>query len=306
MRILITGVSGLFGNNLARHFRGQSSVLGLYNTHPVSISGVKTKKTDLLQEKAIQEILQEFQPEVIFHCAGLTDLDFCEKNRDITFDVNVRATRNMVNSLKGSSAMFVYISSDAVYDGEKGNYTETDPVHPMNYYGWTKYQGEQEAAKHGNTLILRTNIFGWNILLKESLAEWMVSSLRTKKAINGFHDAIFSPIYTFCLADILEKCLDKKLNGLYICGSSTLLSKYEFAIRLAHYFGFDASLVRSCSREQFPFVAKRGKNLSLCSNKLTQALGRIFPSMEESIQKFYKDFERGLPAKIKQENIRES
>ena len=301
MRILITGVSGLLGNNLAWYFRGKNLVMGFYNTHPVCFAEIECQKVDLLDVPVLGKWVQKFEPEVVIHCAGLTNLDFCEKNQEAAFAANVKATRNLVATLKGSSAKLVYISSDAVYDGKNGNYREEDPVEPMNYYGRTKYEGERESERHGNALILRTNIFGWNVLPKESLAEWMVSTLMRKELLRGFSDAFFSPIYTFDMASILERCLQKNLRGLYHCGSSTSLSKYEFVLQLSRYFGLDASLVQPCSRDEVPLAAKRGKNLSLCSDRLSKALDVPFPSMKESIKNFHRDFERGLPAKIKKE-----
>ncbi|MDP2599157.1 MAG: sugar nucleotide-binding protein, partial [Deltaproteobacteria bacterium] len=214
MRMLITGVSGMLGNNLARYFRDSFSILGFYHQHPVTIQGVQARPLNLLEKSLLKRQIDLFAPDVVIHCASLTDLDFCEKNREMAFAINTETTHHLVESLKTSPAKFVFISSDAVYDGCRGEYTEEDAVSPSNVYGETKIEAEKIAAQRENSSILRTNIFGWNILSKLSLAEWFLSNLGKGNKVKGFHDVRFSALYTFTFARILEKVLKKNLKGL--------------------------------------------------------------------------------------------
>jgi UDP-4-amino-4,6-dideoxy-N-acetyl-beta-L-altrosamine transaminase len=176
-------------------------------------------------------------------------------------------------------------------------------VNPQNYYGLSKYNGELEVLKKENSLIFRTNLFGWNIQEKYSIAEWILYSLKKKRQIEGFEDVYFSSIYTFDLAKILDIAIDKNLIGLYNCGSRTSLSKYEFALQIADYFNLGKDLIKPISIDHYNFKAKRGKNLTLNVNKLQEALNDNFPSISESIEAFYKDFKIGLPGKIRNQII---
>ncbi|HDY87625.1 MAG TPA: SDR family oxidoreductase, partial [bacterium] len=198
VKLLITGASGLLGNNLACYFRDKYDILGLYNNHPVTIKGIQTECCDISNSDSIQKVFREFDPSIIIHCASSTKVDECEKNKDSTKKNNVQATKNLIESIDNKNTKLIYISTDSVYDGGKGNFSEVDNANPLNYYGQTKFEGELEAAKKDNSLIFRTNIFGWNVQDKKSLGEWILGELESGRNIPGFRDAYFSPIYT-CL-----------------------------------------------------------------------------------------------------------
>jgi UDP-4-amino-4,6-dideoxy-N-acetyl-beta-L-altrosamine transaminase len=147
-------------------------------------------------------------------------------------------------------------------------------------------------------LILRTNIFGWNIQDKESLGEWVLQALRTEKRIKGFRDARFSTIYTMELARIIDRAIEKGLEGVYNCGASDACSKYVFAQKIAARFGMDGTLITPISIDDAPFEGKRGKDLSLDVAKLENALGYSLPSIDYSVERFYRDFMIGLRERI--------
>jgi len=304
-RLLITGVSGLLGNNLAYCLKNTYDILGLYNAHGVEIEGIKTRKIELTSETAVEKIIEEFDPDIIIHCAAISDVDFCEDHQDLAQQVNVSGTRFLVNQALKNGAKFVYISTDLLYgDSPKNPLPEDFPVHPTNYYALTKYQGEREAARVPEALILRTNLFGWNIQNKFSLAEWVIHELSAGKRIQGFQDTYFSSIYTFELARIIDQAIEKDLKGIYNCGSSTFMSKNEFARRIADYFQLNKSCIQAISIDQAHLKAPRRKNLGLDVRKMEAALGRAFPTLEESIEKFYDDYQKGIPGIIKQNNFR--
>ena len=298
-KILITGVSGLLGNNLAWFFKEEYQVLGLYHRHPVSIERIATREVNLLSLASLKECLVDFQPDILIHCAALADIDHCEKFKAEAMEINVHGTRNIVEGLKGLSTRLVHISTDAVYDGKKGNYTEEDPVQPVNHYGWTKYYAEKEALRREGALVLRTTIFGWNILDKTSLGEWILKRLKAGQRIQGFDDVCFSGIYTMDFAKLIAACLQKNLAGTYISASRTAMSKYDFALELARVFGLDSGLIQKASVADLRLPAERGKNLSLCADKLEKDLGTTLPTLQESISHFYRDYQRELPQQIR-------
>lgn len=299
-KLLITGVSGLLGNNLAYYFKGRYEVLGLYYSYPVDIGGINTEKCDVSDEGSIKKIINEFSPSVIIHCASLTNIDQCEADKNHTKKINVLSTRNIVSNTAEKDIKLVYISTDAVYDGIKGNFSESDRVSPLSYYGVSKYEGEMEIKKAADYLIFRTNIFGWNIQDKKSLGEWMLEGLKSNKEINCFKDVYFSSIYTFEFARVIDIAIREDLNGTYNCGASDMCSKYEFAEKIADCFGLDKKLIKPISIDEFDFKAKRGKQLTLNVDKLQKKLNYKLPSINQSVEAFYKDYRCGLPEEIKQ------
>lgn len=297
-KILITGVSGLLGSNLAYAWQGRFELCGVYHQHRVALKNCKTIKADILDLKALKNIIADFKPDAIVHCAALADVDFCEKNPELARQINVGGTANIVEAMPPGSMKLVYISSDAVYDGTKEAYSESDPVNPLSYYAQSKYDGELEAAKRKGALIARTSIFGWNVQDKNGLAEWMVEELSHRRKINGFTDVLTSMIYTIDLAGLLGLAIEKNISGVYHFASRTAISKCEFAVKLADLFGFDKSLIAPVSVKQSNLKAKRSKNLLLKTDKLAKALGCLIPTITESLSHFYNDFKSGLPSQL--------
>ena len=297
--ILITGVSGLLGNNLAYYFKGKYDILGLYNSHPVTIDGIYTERCQLSQPDEIKRIISDYHPKIVIHCASLTNIDECEVDKDTTKKINVLATKNIVEAVRDRDVKLIYISSDSVYEGVKGDYSEDDPIGPQNYYGLSKYEGELEVFKKENALVFRTNIFGWNTQNKKSLGEWILGELMPKQRINGFKDAYFSTIYTMELARVIDISINKRLTGLYNCGGLEPCSKYDFGLKIADCFGFDRTLITPISIDNSDFKVGRGKNLTLNVNKLQKALDYKLPTINQSIEAFYRDYKCGLPEEIK-------
>src|SRR4030042_1169247 len=287
-KMLITGVSGLLGNNLAGYFKDKYEILGLYYRHPVAIKGIVTEKCDISNDSLLRKITKDFRPSVIIHCASLTNIDQCETDRSLTRKVNVLSNRNIIDAISGMDAKLIYISTDAVYDGIKGNFSENDTVNPLNYYGLSKYEGEQEVLKRQNSLVLRTNIFGWNIQNKVSLGDWILEGLKAGRKINCFKDAYFSTIYTLELARVIDIAVKNNLSGIYNCGGTDSCSKYEFALKIAGCFGFDKTFITPISIDDFDFKAERGKKLTLNVNRLQKKLtqGPVVEKYEHSVAEY--------------------
>ncbi len=298
-KLLITGISGLLGSNLAYVLRDKYDITGWYNYHKVFISGLDAYKVDIANKQSVKKFLSDYMPDIILHCASLTNIDYCENNKEETRKVNVEGTQNIAAACGNQDTKLVYISTDAVYGRDKGDYTEGDPISPCNYYGLTKYEAESSIKAHENHIIVRTNIFGWNIQNKHSLAEWILYNLQRGCSINGFTDVVFSSIYTLEFAGIMDKILDKDLMGTFNLGSRTFLSKYDFAVLIAKIFNQDKDLIKPISIEDYPFSAKRGKNLSLDTQKLSKALAQDMPSIEECVHAFFKDYKSELCDEIK-------
>jgi len=298
-KLLITGVSGLLGNNLAYYFKDKYEILGLYNSHPVIINGIRTEECDITSKDSTKRVICEFNPSIVLHCASLTNVDQCEIDQESARKINILSTKYLVESVIDKDVKLIYISTDAVYDGVKGNFSENDNITPLNYYGQSKYEGELEIAKKDNSLVFRTNIFGWNIQDKKSLGEWILDELRANINIKGFEDAYFSSVYTLEFARIIDIAIQKDLSGVYNCGSADTYSKYEFAQKIAEFFKFEENLISPVSIDEFNFKAKRGKRLTLNIEKLQNKLDYKLPTIDQSIETFYKDYRCKLPDEIK-------
>jgi dTDP-4-dehydrorhamnose reductase len=194
----------------------------------------------------------------------------------------------------------IYISTDAVFDGlSEKLYKEDDEVNPLNIYGKTKYEGETYVLRNTKNVVLRTNIYGYNILDKNSFGEWILSALRNGETISMFDDIYFSPILVNELALIMVQIIEKDLCGLFhICGSGSI-SKYDFGLTLKEIFGIkQGSIIRSNS-ENFNFKAKRSKNMGMSNDKITKDLNISISSPIESIKCFKRLYEENYPQILK-------
>lgn len=293
-KILITGASGLLGSNLMYCLKDQYEFCGLYHSHRIVLNGIPMRKCDLRNQSEIKEIIDSYSPDVVIHCAAQANVEQCETDPQLTQDVNVNATRNLAEILKGTKAKLIYISSDLIYDGIKGNYSEKDDTHPLNIYAQSKLDGEEEALKIDRALTLRTNFFGWSVYERESLGEWVINGLKANRQIRSFTDTQVSSIYTFDLARIIDKIIQKDLSGIYNLGSKGSLSKNNFALAIANKLGLNTNLIIPISVDEFNFKAKRSKNLSLDISKLEHDIDAVIPSIEESIDHFVQDSKTGL------------
>jgi len=295
-KLFITGVSGLLGSHLAYVFRDHYDISGIYHTHEIAIQGVSTMKLDLLDPVSLKQALFKISPDVIIHCAAQADVDVCEMDPALAKRANVEATQNLVEL--SSTSKLIYISTDQVYSGEKGHFSEQDPVLPQNLYGQMKCEAEKNVSQLKRALILRTNFFGWNVYSRRSIGYWILWELSRGKSIKGFKDAIFSSLYTFDLAYLLDQMLIRDLQGTYNLGTSTSLSKYDFAVSLARKAGFDEKLVTPVFMGEYPLKAKRAKNLSLDVSKLARDTQVAIPTIEECIDHFVRDYQEGFEGKF--------
>lgn len=297
-KVLITGVSGLLGSNLAFAYKDKYEVAGVCNQHKVKMEGIKIAYMDLLDQGRFKTLADQFNPDIIIHSAALSNVDKCEEDKTLADRMNIAVTENIVKSLADTTPYLIYISTDAVYDGIKGNFSE-DEANPINHYAKTKLLGEKEALRYKNTMVARTNFFGWNIQDKLSLSEWVLHSLSSKKNIKGFRDVNFSAIYTFYLADMLEKVFENKLHGIYNLGSSDSMSKYDFAVRIAKTFKLDKDLIKEVSVDESGLPVRRSKNMGMNVKKIEKAINVDMPAMELSIAAFYRDYKDGIQSKLK-------
>jgi len=203
-------------------------------------------------------------------------------------------------------SQFVYISSDSVFNGKRSDYVEDDEVLPINVYARSKREGEIAVrAAAPDALVVRTNIYGWNMQPKTNLAEWILGRLEKGTEVLGFQDVVFCPILVNDLGDIILEMLERRLNGIFHVAGSQACSKYEFALRLAAVFGLDAALVKPTTIDRSDLRTPRPKNTSLCTKRIHLALGKPMPSLETGLKRMKALQDSGFAAQLKQLGMEE-
>jgi dTDP-4-dehydrorhamnose reductase len=257
--ILITGVGGLLGTEVMKMCDG----VGTYFKDNPNMKN--TMEMNIVDKKNVIKVLSKVNPDCIIHCAALTDVDYCEKFRDEAYKVNVLGTKNIVDFCEENNTRLIFLSTDFVFDGVKGNYTEGDEPNPINYYGYTKLEAEKLVQRLENYVIVRTSvIYGAN---KKNYVLWVIDELRNRKTINIVYDQFNSPTLNTNLADALIKFAKNNLKGIYHCAGSERISRYDFAIKIANIFNLDKSLIKKVSSVELNQLAKRPRDSSLVIEK---------------------------------------
>ena len=273
MKLLITGASGLLGTKLCEiALRKNHEVYSAYSQHrPLYGAPVKL---DILDLKAEQQILDKIKPQGVVHAAALTDVDKCETEKELAWKTNVEATTNLVRLCKEHDAYLVYVSTDYVFDGEKGTYKEMDDPSPINHYGLTKLKGEEAVQALNKYCIARGSvIYGSTPATgKTNFALWLLDKLRKKEEVKIITDQWNSPTLNVSMAEMILQILEKRANGIFHLAGAPRLSRYEFAEHLAETFNLDPKYIKPVQSEHIKWIAKRPKDSSLDVNKAKRTL----------------------------------
>lgn len=298
--ILITGASGLLGGNLCYLFNSKgNNVFGITNQKKVSIPNV-----NILSVQEINRTQAKF--DCIIHCAAMTNVDECEKHPVEAYKANVNFTESLIDLANRNKTLLIHISTDSVYKDGPGFKDENALVEPLSVYAKTKLLAEEKIRQNANDFfVFRTNLFGYNILNKFSLAEWVYYNVSSGKTISGFYDVFFSPILVNDLFDVIVHLINNRngiTNEVLNVGSAKGFSKYEFAVRIANLFGLDSSLIRKTSVADFGFTAPRTNNTLMDCKKFETSFNYKLPSLQEGLQKFYDLHQQGYPQLLKNFN----
>jgi dTDP-4-dehydrorhamnose reductase len=299
-RLLVTGVSGLLGINLALRESAHRDVVGVINSHSLVDAPFLTKPFNLTAPGAIDRMLDEIKPGAVIHCAAMADIDACEKQPEKAAVINTRVPGILAQACSVRNIRLVHISTDAVFDGQCGDYVETDIPNPLSVYARTKLDGEKAVLDaFPKAVVARVNFYGWSLTGKRSLAEFFYNNLSEGKPVNGFTDVQFCPLFVNHLADLLLQLLDSGHSGLFHVVSPVSLSKYEFGCRIAEAFGLDKNLIKPVSVMDGGLTARRSPNLTLNTGKLSKALQSALPGVEEGIKEFAVQMKEGFPQRLK-------
>ena len=270
MRIFITGGSGLLGGKVAEIAleRGYEVYSG-YNSHKPEFG--EHVKFDLANSNSIVKVIDEVKPDVIVHSAALTDVDKCEVEKELAYKINVEGTKVVAEMAKKLNSFLIYISTDYVFDGNKGMYKEEDETNPINYYGYTKLLGEKYCQ---DFCIARTCvIYGAKPASgKVNFALWLISKLKKGESVKIITDQFITPTLNTNLAKMALECAERELKGVFHLAGATRVSRFEFAREIARVFGLNGNLIIPAKMDEINWIAKRPRDSSLDTSKANKFL----------------------------------
>jgi dTDP-4-dehydrorhamnose reductase len=280
MKLLVTGGSGLMGSKVAEIGlqKGYEVFSGYAHHLPTHGTAVKI---DLRNDSSVVEAVKAVRPDVIIHTAALTDVDVCETDKNLAYRMNAQATKTLAESAREVGAFTVYTSTDYVFDGSRGMYKEEDRTNPVNYYGYSKLQGESYCDAVARTCV----IYGSRPASgKVNFALWILEKLMRGETAQVVADQHITPTINTNLALMVLELAKPRLKGVYHLAGATRISRYDFAVELARTFGLDADLIIKSRMSEMKWAAKRPADSSLETSKASRCLETTPWSIEEALR----------------------
>ena len=281
MKYLITGVKGQLGYDIVRELekRNEHEYLALDAT-----------EMDITDQDRVREVITEYQPDAIFHCAAYTAVDKAEDNVKACEEVNVEGTRNIAEAAREVDSKLIYLSTDYVFDGTKeGMYTPEDPTNPKSVYGNTKYLGELEALKVLKHYIVRISwVFGIN---GHNFIKTMLKLAETHDEVSVVSDQIGSPTYTVDLARLLVDMAHSDRYGIYHATNEGECSWADFAEYIFKANGKDTK-VNHITSEEYPQKAYRPRNSRLSKDKLVENGFDRLPTWQDAVDRYSEELNK--------------
>ena len=293
MKILITGANGLLGQHLVKLLLDTTSheIIATSKSEPRGIiqnNRLHYYSLDIINGLEVNLLIDKLRPDTIIHCAALTQIDECEQNPIKAWEVNVTATRFLVDAAKKINAFFIFISTDFVFDGMAGPYKEGDTLNPVSYYGSTKVAAEKAVAESGlQYATIRTCLLYGNILYgnRSNIISWVKENLENEQQIKVVSDQMRTPTYVEDLAMGVLLVAEKKAAGLFHISGKDFLSPYEMALSTAEVLNLDKKLIQKVDASIFVQPAKRPAITGFIIEKARDVLGYAPLSFLEAIKK---------------------
>jgi len=240
--LLITGGAGFVGGNLARLLAPRMvTVVADWQTPPPADLEVPSVEMDVRDFERVRAVLAQVRPRTVIHAAGNKNVRDCERRPEEAFRTNATGTRNVARACRDVGAHLLYLSTDLVFDCQRGDYGEDDVPHPTLAYGATKLQGELFALEEcPDAAVCRSGgIYG----PRSPLLAWLRGELIARRNVEAFTDVCNSPTYVGSLAEMMEAVARRRLGGVFHMVGRERTSRYDFFRAFAETFDLDASLL---------------------------------------------------------------
>ncbi len=288
MKLLVLGGSGLIGNALLKNYKNEFDILTTFYKNHISIKNVRSFQYSFPNDlNNLRELLEKEKPDVLVNTMGYSNIDFCELNKSDTEMLHVEVTEKICKLCENIGTKQIFLSSDYVFDGEKGNYSEDDVPNPVNYYGLSKLKAEQLILKNPINTVIRTSvIYDWDY--RARFFNSVIKNLQNNQEVNATTDVYNSVTFLDNLVESIFKVITLNQNGIFHVVDSACVNRFEFAEMIAKIFRLDKNLIKTVSVQDEPKnIAKRPKNACLNNSKAKKELGLNFNTIEEGVNRVF-------------------
>ncbi len=293
MKVLLIGVDGLLGSYWLNRIGQRCPSFEIMGTSRKKDLNKSKLYLDLSQPflEDFKAILSDYKPDTVIYLAGLTNVDECEKEKQLSLDLNANFPAIMAKECAGFDIKFLYISTDHLFGSNGEFFNEDDATVLVNHYARTKKLAEEYIFENNpKALIIRSNFYGKSIAAKPSFTDWIENSLLNSLELKMQEDVFFTPVYMGDLVDISHLLLEKNCFGVYNVSSDERVSKYNFALLYAKYFNLNTHLIIPFKQKQFPRDVQRPTEMSLSNIKMKNVTGYKIGNILDGFEKL--KFER--------------
>ena len=292
IKVIVIGSNGLLGQTLLKQLLDtQCNVIAFSkgeNRFPRN-EGYHYFNIDSTNTNLLLDTIRSIKPNFIINSAAVTNVDFCEDNKELCDAVNVESVKQLAKVCKELDTHLIHISTDFIFDGEKGYYKETDTPNPVNYYGKSKLLSEEVLLNSTiDYTILRTILVYGKVakMNKSNFVFWIKETLEDQDKITVVNDQFRMPTYVEELAKACLLVMQEEAKGIYNISSNTLLSIYEMALEIAEVFNLDKNLIVPITTESLNQRAPRPPKTGFNLEKAIERLGFKPKSFKEDLQIF--------------------
>lgn len=287
-RIIITGANGMLGQRLFEFYSTLNDVELLVSSieNEFVFKNQNYIRADISNRNELKKVIYDFCPDFIINAAAYTNVDKSESERETAWKINVKGVEYITETARVLDSHIVHISSDYIFDGKNGPYTENDIPNPLGYYGRTKLASENVLKISGTkNTILRTNVlYGTAKYSRSDFVKWVVESVRAGKEIRIVDDQFNNPTFIDDLVQAINKVIELRKEGIYNIGGSEVLSRYDFTMIIADFFNLDKYLIKKIQTEDLDQPARRPLKSGLITIKAQSELGYKPHSIIQSLE----------------------
>ena len=298
-KILVTGSNGLLGQKLVHLILDHSNHILLATSKGEnrlkSRSDFDYRSLDITDKNRVDSIVSEFKPDVLINSAAMTNVDACESNKENCIALNVGGVKNLVAACENHNTHLIHVSTDFVFDGKAGPYSENDQPNPLSFYGQSKYDSELIVSNSSLSKwsIARTIIIYGIVenMSKSNIVLWAKSALESGSELKIVDDQFRSPTYA---DDLAKGCLliaEKEKNGIYHLSGKESMSILELVYRVADFYGLDKSTISPVKSESLNQAAKRPPVTGFVLDKANKELGYYPLSFNDGLKLLTKEIE---------------
>ena len=288
MKILITGGTGLLGKALIETVDSNYEIVATYlsNYDVEDTHQVKYTKLDTRDKAGYEYLFREFKHKVVIHTVSIGSPDYAEKNKELTWEVNVGGTQNILFICERFNAKFIYISSNGIYDGNKAPYGEEDEAKPINYYGQTKLEGERivQKAKIPYAIVRPILMYGWpHSFERGNIVTFALSNLEKCEVVNAYDDVYLNPLFNHSCAEAIWKIIEEEKYDVFNIAGAERVTIYKLIQEVAYAFKLNLDLIKPVQQGFFNELVKRPGDTSYKTEKMEKELGIKPLSLKEGL-----------------------